>query len=288
MTTRIAVVSTPRSGNTWLRSLLKTFTGASELAVHTPLDIPWEDLDSVVLQLHWMPTPELLDTFSIHGVQVVSIARHPLDVFVSIVQYARSGKETGQWLEGMGGTEDGLTGQAPCRPEAVEYARSARFAALLSVTPAWWQEPGVVRVKYEDLVADPANTFTRVTSDLGLKGDIEAALAANTLRSARSNQVDRWFHFWKGQPGFWRSLLPASVVDPIVDAHSGVFNELGYAVDADPQLTEADAIANWYEADAESLRAQVELMKSELALMGPRSRTVAKRLTAWRAALRRS
>ena len=286
--TRIAVVSTPRSGNTWLRNLLATLTGAVDLAVHTPEEIPWDELDSVILQLHWMPTPALLAMFEERGVRVVSIARHPLDVLVSIVQYARSGKETARWLDEQGGTEAGLTGQAPCRPDAVDYALSDRFAALLGVTPAWWQEAGTIRVTYEDLVADPVNTFTGLTSELGLSGDVEATLAANTLRSARSNQVDRWFHFWKGQPGFWRSLLPASTVKAMFDKHAEVFEKLGYTVDPDPDLTEADAIANWYEADAESLKEQVEVMKSELALMGPRSRVVAKRLTAWRAALRKS
>lgn len=40
---RVAVLSTPRSGNTWLRGLLDDVAQAEELAVHTPEDLPWNN-----------------------------------------------------------------------------------------------------------------------------------------------------------------------------------------------------------------------------------------------------
>lgn len=41
---RIAIVSTPRSGNTWLRLMLGRFYDAAQIAVFEPSDINWAAL----------------------------------------------------------------------------------------------------------------------------------------------------------------------------------------------------------------------------------------------------
>ena len=58
---RALVVSTPRSGNTWLRLLLAKVYGIyssryGQLWAHSPEGFPWEELPrQCVLQLHWEP-----------------------------------------------------------------------------------------------------------------------------------------------------------------------------------------------------------------------------------------
>ena len=65
---RIAIVSTPRSGNMWLRRLLVVAYGLQETAAHTPADVDWEAVpERCVLQMHWRRTPEALDLFARHG-----------------------------------------------------------------------------------------------------------------------------------------------------------------------------------------------------------------------------
>ena len=54
---RVAIVSTPRSGNTWLRHLLMRLYDIPGLAVHSPAELDWALLpDRCVFQLHWPPT----------------------------------------------------------------------------------------------------------------------------------------------------------------------------------------------------------------------------------------
>src|SRR5262245_65691843 len=91
---RVAVVSTPRSGNSWLRRLLDHVYGFSasdrgELPLYNPLEAPWPDLPArCVIMTHWRragPLPALLEE---HGFRVVTLARDPLDVLISILHYA--------------------------------------------------------------------------------------------------------------------------------------------------------------------------------------------------------
>jgi len=60
---RIAVVSTPRCGNTWLRMMLAICYDAEQIARHTPKEVDWANLPSgnLILQIHWRPTNDFVD-----------------------------------------------------------------------------------------------------------------------------------------------------------------------------------------------------------------------------------
>src|SRR5262249_5171768 len=85
---RIAIVSTPRSGNTWLRGLLSHVYELEELAAHTPDEVAWDALPArCVLQIHWRRVEPFVSQLARHGFRVVAIARHPLDVLISALNY---------------------------------------------------------------------------------------------------------------------------------------------------------------------------------------------------------
>src|ERR1700759_2986044 len=103
---RLAIVSTPRSGNMWLRRLLLRLTGGAELSADTPAAVDWERLpERSVLQLHWPPEDGFLALLAAHDVAPVAVARHPLDVLVSILQFAQHEGRTARWLNGSHGNE---------------------------------------------------------------------------------------------------------------------------------------------------------------------------------------
>src|SRR6266403_798552 len=85
---RIAIVSTPRLGNTWLRQLLMRVYDMPGLAFHSPADIAWALLtERCVLQLHWPPTPSFRKLLVEHNVRTLVLCRHPLDVLISILHF---------------------------------------------------------------------------------------------------------------------------------------------------------------------------------------------------------
>lgn len=255
---RIAIMSTPRSGTTWLRNLLAEALSCHTFSVHHPDAVDWTSQPArTVCQLHWLPDDDLLRAWRTHGVRVVSIARHPLDVLVSILNFAQEARETGRWLGGLGGDEERLRGATPVSPEFVEYAESERAGALLSVTPAWWSRPGTVRVRYEQLREESSDEIAVIARELG--EPVLGGTTTVTMQDLTEQDPARSFHFWRGNPGDWHSLLTQDVADRIVSRHRQVFDALGYdEVNADPALDPTTAERNWYELRLAAFSRRIE------------------------------
>jgi hypothetical protein len=244
---RLAVVSTPRCGNTWFRHLLGEAYGIPSIAVHNPADVPWETLpEECVLQIHWHPLPSFLERLERHGFRVVALARHPLDVLISILQFALH-EPTARWLEGEAGNERPIYGAMPRSAAFLEYATGKRAAALLAVSREWWTVPSSVQVHYEELVRDPRGELRRLGELVGapLRKPLEQAIEANTIPKLRAKFAENARHFWQGKAGLWRTLLTVAEAEPIAAAHADVFATLGYVCDPDPTLSEFEADANW-------------------------------------------
>src|SRR5690242_5602862 len=87
---RVALLSTPRAGNNWLRYLLCETFGLSAQGVPSPEEVDWMALPpDFLLGLHWHPVPPFLEQLREHQFRPVVLARHPLDVLVSVLHFAR-------------------------------------------------------------------------------------------------------------------------------------------------------------------------------------------------------
>lgn len=243
---RLMLVSTPRTGNTWLRCLLKGMYDLPSIESHALGETEWATMPAkVVYQSHWPHSSDLTERAKHHGVRLVTIARHPLDVLLSILHFCQYEPETRHWLLGDGGDEATLHKVTPGDRAFLKYATSPRAKALLNVTASWWQRPEVIRVRYEDLVADTVKTLQQLTRAIGRSpaGPLRDVIAVNSLENARRTSLNN--HFWQGRPGLWRQLLTASQVRTIQSAHAEVFATLGYDCDADRSLSGRAARANW-------------------------------------------
>lgn len=248
---RLAVVGTPRSGNTWLRRVLATayeFTGETgwERSTHDPAEIDWgADPARSIVQVHLRREPGYEQMFGTHGVRVVVPRRHPFDVLISILQYATHVHDTHRWLDGEGGDEVAIRGLDPNHPDFLAYATGPRARALLAVSPAWRDAPGAVSLRYEDLVASPVPTLGRLAEALGQPPVIawEEALAANTMAALR--KTHGFGHIWMGRPGLWRHLLTRPSAEALASAHAPLLAAFGESADSDPELTPERALAHW-------------------------------------------
>lgn len=238
---RIAIVSTPRSGNTWLRHLLRDMWDFPEIAVHNYLDavrLP----ESCVLQLHWYREPNFQHFLSEHNVNVVTVARHPLDVLVSVLHYVRYEPDTAKWLGGNCQLPGSLSEASPVSHDFVRYALSFGSENLLSVTYQWWHDDSAIKVRYEDLVADTARELRQLSGRLQLSSfGMTSAMAANSLETFKSAPNRQG---WQGRPGLWRELIPFEVATRIFDRHRSVFEMLGYNIEA-TSLSVTEAESNW-------------------------------------------
>jgi FkbM family methyltransferase len=136
---RVAVIGSPFSGGAWLARALAGALGAEALMVEHPADVEWDCLpERVVIQCCWPRSLMFERRLAASLVTVVSLARHPLEVAAALT--ARGAD-----------------------------LRSEDILGLLEVTASWWNSPATVRVRYEDLAADPAAGVEAVLMACGQK-----------------------------------------------------------------------------------------------------------------------
>jgi hypothetical protein len=262
---RLGILATPRSGNTWLRNLLGSVYGLADVVCDQPDEVPWSDLpDRCVLQLHWGPEPGLIENLRDYDVQALTIARHPLDVLISVLHFSTTWARTSLWFGGRCGSEDPIRGATPGSHEFLDYSAGPRAQALLSISRDWWSVPSCRKLRYETLVSDPQTVLHDLAGSLEQTSAdaIRCAVRENTLDCLRSRVQNQ--HFWHGTPGHWKRLLPAPVARRIADAHKTVFETLEYLCDPDERLTLADADSNWVALEIQTLRQELSRTRTQL------------------------
>ncbi len=246
---RLLILSTPRSGNTWLNKLLSTAFHLDSGGMNRPDDFDWGEYPRrVSMQIHWPPDDQISNLIARHRFRSIVLARHPLDTLLSILHFASHDNETHYWLDSRMGDESSLVGIRPTDAKFLEYAVGPRFDELLSVSRRWWLVPNAIRVRYESLVSDTLGELMRIAGELGQDlsiFDAENAVASTSIEKLRPISKGNE-HFWKGRPGHWKQLIPADIAREIFAAHAEIFNELGYDCDPDPELTRRRADLNWY------------------------------------------
>ncbi|MFM1843319.1 MAG: hypothetical protein RLZZ490_2061 [Cyanobacteriota bacterium] len=242
---RLAIISSPRSGNTWLRHLLKTAYQLEERAAHTP-EVLFEPVipPRVVMQIHWLPDRQFCQRLEQEQIKTITLARHPLDLLLSILHFIHHEPTTVNWLEGAGQIDFSLVGKSPNSPEFINYATGDGAKALLAVSQHWWYQPNNIKIHYEALVKDTSFYFQQLLETIGQKPALSVA------KTLELNQISKFkatpnHHAWQGKPGLWRYLLTASTALAIYEAHQAAFSTLGYYCTPDLALTPAIADERW-------------------------------------------
>jgi len=107
----------------------------------------------------------------------------------------------------------------------------------------WWTE-SAFQAHYEDIVADPHGTLRQLAAVLGpVVEPIENAVAQYTMDKLRPLSSNG--HFWKGQPGLWKTLFPQAAAEKICAVHSRNMTTFGYQCVADNLLTVDQAQQHW-------------------------------------------
>jgi hypothetical protein len=236
---RVAIISTPRSGNTWLRRVLARSFALDEVAIHHPWAIAVDTVPPrAVIQMHWPRDETAMKLVEDLGGQVVTIVRHPLDVFLSIVRFSRYEPLTALWLLGAHGNEEGVVAHGPNDQAAIDYASGQRFRALLAVTAEWWDH--AVPLTYERAAGDPHATVLDLAGALGVVPASDPADAVRDNTFERLHSLDPGHHP-VGPSKTWREFLTADTIAAIRGPLSWHVDRFGYdtSVDSAPDIVEA-------------------------------------------------
>jgi hypothetical protein len=158
---KIIILSTPKTGNTWLRWLLHE---AYRIEI---VDLPEEwapgcadDLPSrFVTHQHLFPSESLVRWLVESGAVVLTTIRHPADTFLSYFHYVK-------WCDGGLDPSAAMLKEDGDRPgkNALSYITDS-FPQSYAISLAW-AKLGSQIVRYEDLLIDPLSQLRDVTSKI--------------------------------------------------------------------------------------------------------------------------
>jgi hypothetical protein len=267
------LASYPKSGNTWLRAFLHNllrnpsdpydinklteFTlGDSRADWYQTFDPKpieqWtkEDVQRIRPKVHEAMTRAHPDTVFVkthnaliesRGVPMISmeytagaiyVVRNPLDVVISHSSHFGVGVDESirlTALEGLEGENDGR----------FVYEHHGSWSKNVK---SWTQapHPGLLVVRYEDMLETPNETFGRIAAYLGLKPDrqrLHRAIRLSSFRALRQQEEERGFRersvksgrfFREGRAGQWREVLTPAQVAAVVAAHQEQMARFGY------------------------------------------------------------
>ncbi len=235
---RIVIVATPHKvGSTWLFNLLRDL-GAFE---QRELPAPFMHLGTLVLDYpavfthlsrtsghaifksHSFPPAYAVPPDLAEDVQFVTIYRDPRDVLVSASFYvATLPVERGGWGPSYQ--------QLPPAERIATLIEEGDF--LLTRLEAWFQSPIAYKVRYEDLLTDPARSLAALTRQLNLNTsaeDVQRVVTrhAFTSKTGRTRGEERPAAFLrKGIAGDWKNHFDAACRHAFKHAKEGRWNQL--------------------------------------------------------------
>jgi hypothetical protein len=156
---KIVILSSPKTGNTWLRWLLHYAYGLRivELPLHWAPGCANDLPPRFVTHQHLFPGESLVRWLVESRAVVLTTIRHPADTFLSLFHYAK-------WHET--GPAAAILKQDGDRPgkNALRYVNYS-FPQVYAISLAWARLGSHV-VRYEDLLVDPLSQLRDVTSKI--------------------------------------------------------------------------------------------------------------------------
>jgi hypothetical protein len=234
---RILIAAPRKAGNAHLRCLLATSYG---LVAADPREAPASsDLQQVDAWLSEFPTgsvvntdfayaPELAEAARRHDVTLVSILRHPFDLFVSTHDVAQ--QRAARDRRGVEAAWQPLVGTALDDPAVLAYASDGFAQEVRWLTD--WHESGEASIRFEQLEQDPAAALA------GLSQALRALDASEIARAVALCPADNVVHSRPGRgrrmpplpAGAWRERLPAATLQLLQERYGETVTRLGYEV----------------------------------------------------------
>lgn len=231
---RILIVSTPKSGNTWLKLLLGEAYNLPMVELpDNPRDIDLAVLpDSWVAQQHYWFEAGTREWLERNGVVVLTTVRHPADVFVSLWHHVKRAALPPVYDARHSGY---LQTDGPAMGAAAEAFARQGFYRDLHVSISWLRAGESLCVRYEDLWLRPFETLQVVTDFVRpcTVLDLRRALCLCQIRRLQRSNLDQGRGFFRqGGIGGWRDALPEALAAILrsADPYPAQFAFLGYSM----------------------------------------------------------
>lgn len=241
------LASYPKSGNTWLREILSCMI-APEMnrgdaiplfQKEYPLDAPTHRLlgaDARLLKTHLHPDHARMARCPDTTIGVITIYRHPLDILLSSLNYARVKEKRELFVgETVKTVEDIIAdGEFPVYVERFRASDGFDWfsgpSGRITRFQQRWKEVGdrtaYHAIRYETLFEDTEAEVARLAGFLGLELDEEAVRRVVDTADARTAQNGQFF--WKRRANNFEEMLPPEAVAHFSEVCRDQLTAFGY------------------------------------------------------------
>ena len=239
------IVSYPRSGNTWTRFLIANLISPDEPVTFANIERIIPDAEAQSSRyLKSIPRPRIIKSheyFDHRYKKVIYIVRDPRDVALSYYNFQRKYRQI----------EDGYPVE--------QYVSDFVHGRLSSIDWGTWGEnvgswlacegrEGFLLLRYEDMIADPAQVLAKIAAFLNLPASPESLQkaversSASRMRELERSQGADWVttrnrrhdipFVGAASAGVWKALLPEKAVTEIESCWGPLMRRLGYELTA--------------------------------------------------------
>lgn len=236
---RFALIGTPRSGNTLLRSVIAASLDLTECASHDPGTLLGHLPRGSITQVHAPYSTALHESLREREVVIVTPIRHPLDALLSMLHFAQFEPQVAQWLGGNHLRD--VLGCDPTSRAFREFALGNGARALLQVSVDWAPHAALT-VRFRDFCHDPEAIVTRLQGEkVSARLSERVWTAADFSRHATMPNM----HGWMGRPDYWREFIPSSLAHEIREAQRPAFEIAGFTLEGAQSLSPVDIRRHW-------------------------------------------
>lgn len=237
----VAILTTPKTGNLWLRFCLERALHLISVNSSTDHEIDTllatyskeQPANPFIFHAHLESTEARRLAFAAAGVNVVTLLRHPIDIFLSLRRHHRR-HATSAWPDVLLLNDD-------TTEEYVDLALPAQLAISAS-----WARADFPALRYEELLRAPRQVYNRLL-DAWHPGRDHAALAAfmssiGTLDMVRDSSDSQGLeHFSIGRAGQWKweENRATLAIFKRNSALRQIVEDWGYSTDPEEVVTEA-------------------------------------------------
>lgn len=230
----IWLASYPKTGSTWLRQILSTALNRDDdrraetipsFQKAYPVDPPVYTLlgqRTHLVKTHLHPGEKRMALCPDRMIGVITIRRHPLDVLLSALNYARVKETGGVFLDGTPKTVEQIIADGEFQHYIDQFHDNDGFPSFsgpcgeMSLYMQRWRDHAAAagvpyhEICYEDMFADPETEIRRLLDFLGLTPD-EAEIQ-QIYRKADRRTAQNGEFFWKRRAYNFQDLLPDGAI----------------------------------------------------------------------------
>jgi hypothetical protein len=231
---RILIVSTPKTGNTWVKHLLATIYDLPIVPIGMAFDA--DEIAGLgprwITHQHYAARPEVIDCAQRNNIVMVTTIRHPCDALLSMFHFVRNFSDRLVFADVDPAPQMARDGDTMGEHTAA-YVKNG-FSTSLDISLSWIRSGRSHVVRYEDLQADPVAALQGLTADIcPVPSDqIQRAIELCDIDRMRNlpGQDPRFFR--KGAVGGWRAEIPQKITDIFrqTEPYPSQFAALGYSL----------------------------------------------------------